>query len=144
MPNGAGGGGGGGIVGVGNSFTGPTEALEIYGDFAAAYSGKLTVANQTKTALEFTSGNYLAVLDLFVGFDITALQSGNEIGYEVHFNGVEVMDVTSNYSASWMITGGSAPRFVIPPYTEVRVDLLTDDASGISMAAMLTGRIYRG
>lgn len=128
---------------AGGSFTGPAEALEIYGDFAAAYSGKLSLGNQTKTALEFTTGNYLAVVDLFVGFDITGLQSGNEIGYEVYFNGVEVMDVVSNTAASWMITGGSAPKFVIPPYTEVRVDLFTDDASGIQMAAMLTGRIYR-
>ena len=128
---------------AGGSFTGAAEALEIYGDFGAAYSGKLALSNQTKTALEFTTGNYLAVVDLFVGFDITGLQSGNEIGYEVYFNGIEIMDVVSNYSASWMVTGGTAPKFVIPPYTEVRVDLYTDDASGINMAAMLTGRIYR-
>jgi len=124
------------------TFLGPNKGLSVAGNHAYAYSGKLALSNETKIALEFTTGNYLAVVDLFVGFDITGLQSGNEIGYEVFFNGTEVMDVMSNYSASWMITGGTAPKFVIPPYTQVRVDLFTDDASGIQMAAMLTGRVY--
>jgi len=124
------------------TFLGPNKGLSVAGNHAYAYSGKLALSNTTTTALEFTTGNYLTVVDLFVGFDITGLQSGNEIGYEVYFNGIEIMDVVSNYSASWMITGGSTPKFVIPPYTQVRVDLFTDDASGIQMAAMLTGRVY--
>jgi len=131
-------------VGYGPQFTASTGLeLNVIGDHCYAYSGKLALSNTTTTALEFTTGNYLAVVDLFVGFDITGLQSGNEIGYEVYFNGIEIMDVVSNYSASWMITGGSTPKFVIPPYTQVRVDLFTDDASGIQMAAMLTGRITK-
>ena len=131
-------------VGYGPQFTASTGLeLNVIGDHAYAYSGKLALSNTTTTALEFTTGNYVAVADLFVGFDITGLQSGNEIGYEVYFNGIEIMDVVSNYGASWMITGGSTPKFVIPPYTQVRVDLFTDDASGINMAAMLTGRIHK-
>ena len=126
-----------------NVIAGAGLELNVVGDHCYAYSGKLALSNTTTTALEFTTGNYLTVVDLFVGFDITGLQSGNEIGYEVYFNGIEIMDVVSNYGASWMITGGSSPKFVIPPYTLVRVDLFTDDASGINMAAMLTGTIHK-
>jgi len=140
---GLGGGGGGGILGVGGAFVGTAEALEIAGDWAYAYSGKIILANTTKTAFEFTTGNYLAVVDLFVGFDQTGLNAGNEIGYIVSLNGTEVMDVVHTGERNWFLTGGSPAQFIIPSYTEVKVELFCDDATGIAMAAMLTGRIYR-
>ena len=47
--------------GVSNTFTGPAEAIEVYGDFAAAYTG-LHSANETGfEVLSFTTGNYLFV-----------------------------------------------------------------------------------
>ena len=44
---------------VGGSFTGAAEALEVYGDFAAAYSGNIQVNTSAVTHLEFITGNYL-------------------------------------------------------------------------------------
>ena len=49
---------------VGGSFTGPAEALEIYGDFGAAYSGPQNINTSEQDALAFTTGNYLFVGEL--------------------------------------------------------------------------------
>ena len=39
------GGGGGGPVGIANSFTGPSQQIEIAGDFAYGYSGEIIINN---------------------------------------------------------------------------------------------------
>ena len=49
---------------VGGSFTGPAEALEIYGDFCAAFTGNQAASTTPAEVLKFTTGNYIAVVTL--------------------------------------------------------------------------------
>ena len=141
-----GGGGGGGPVGVANSFTGTAEALEVYGDFAAAYTG-LQASNTTKfTVLSFTSGNYLFVGEFQLNGAINAEDPTdiNQTNATIKLNGATV---------SLMTTGNGAidapmsqtQAVLIPAYTEVTVEFDMDNISADRYATgSLIGRIYRG
>ena len=140
-----GGGGGGGILGVTGSFTGPAEALEIYGDFAAAYSGPLQVATSNVQYLNFTSGNYLFVGSLtFSGpINITAVTTGGAAVAEISFNGTVVLKLKVETGQEDMPTVVSIP-VLIPAYTEILVEVNTDTTgAGSTCNVDLVGRIYR-
>jgi len=136
---------GGGVGGAGNpvggSFTGPAEALEIYGDFGAAYSGKVTsgtTGSATTTLLSFTTGNYLFVGGLAAQSD----ESGNYTEYlELLLNGTAVI------SGAWDATATSSELMdqpipiIIPAYTVVEVKFGVSTGTDI-MTAQLAGRIY--
>ena len=140
------GGAGGAGNPVGDSFTGPAEALEIYGDFAAGYTG-LQAAHTTKfTVLSFTSGNYLFVGEFQLNAavdenDPTSIQQTNAT---IKLNGATVSLITSGNGAI------DAPMSVtqallIPAYTQVIVEFDMDGISATTFASgSLIGRIYRG
>jgi len=142
---------GGGVGGAGNpvggSFTGAAQALEIYGDFALAYSGLRSANNSDVTHLEFTSGNYLFVGELAVTGAITESASNLGSGYitkfTTSFNGQELIFLkmdTENEDQPMTIT----IPLIIPSYTEVKVVAVgTADASTFKTSAALAGRIYR-
>jgi len=139
-----GGGGGGGILGFSNSFTGSAQALEIYGDFAAAYTGVIACTTSEQTVLSFTTGNYL-----FVGrFQLNAAlqlstRSVVQSAANITFNGVQVaLLITGNSSADSPFS--QAEAFIIPAYTEIVITVVSDadDVDKLATAG-LTGRIYR-
>jgi len=139
------GGGGGGMLGFSNSFTGPAEAIEIIGDHAYAYNA-LQAVTTAAPILQFTTGNYYLVGKLIlvspIKFESGAIASGligavevkfndGVIGYMKHENPNEDMGTT------WM-------EIIIPAYTEVQINHLSDGASaGFITSVSLTGRIYR-
>jgi len=125
---------------VGGSFTGPAEALEIYGDHAAAYSGELSAADAGATFTSFTSGNYLFVGTFQV---LTADQSGNEISATVKFNGSTIVKQT--YRNDGNGPAGIFPLdIIIPSYTEVEVILTNESGGGNkTYSTALVGKIFR-
>jgi len=140
---------GGGIGGAGNpvggSFTGPAEALEIYGDFAAAYSGALAGITTSATALSFTTGNYLFVgqLQLNAAVDPTAPSSGSSTLCIITLNETKVAIIVSSAAVSTPETFASVTQqLIIPAYTAV---LATVDSGGNvgEVTVTMTGRIYR-
>jgi len=147
MPNGAGGGGGGGgIVGVSNSFTGAAQALEIYGDFAAAYSGTLGSQNSELIHLKFTSGNYYLVGRLTVNgaADKAVLSNGRLTIFTLSMNGAEILLMKTETPENDM-PGTLYCDIIIPAYTEVEVTAISDASSSTrKTSALITGRIYRG
>jgi len=149
MPNGAGGGGGGGtIVGVGNSFTGAAQALEIYGDFAAAYSGQLNINTSTVDHLRFTTGNYLFIgeFQLFGATQYTAgsLGAGDISLIRISFNDGVLFVGKVDTEQEDMPTELKGP-IAIPAYTEVLVEVIsTASTAGFFTSANIIGRIYRG
>ena len=136
MPNGAGG-GGGGIVGVGNSFTGPAEALEVIGDHAYAYSGAIPISvgsSADTTCLKFTSGNFYSVVKVawFSG------QRGNAGRFvDILFNDATV------YQGAYddVPTGRDPIKLIIPPYTEF--EFKWGCSSSTDVTVVIAGRIYR-
>jgi len=140
---------GGGVGGAGNpvggSFTGPAEALEIIGDFAYAYSGLVQVDTSAVTQLEFTTGNFLFVGDLTI-FGVSnpdAVDPGATSIAEIFLNGVGVFNVKLSTTEEDMPTTATIP-FLIPAYTEVKVDITGDTGSaGYTTGASCVGPIYR-
>ena len=146
MPNGAGGGGGGGIVGVGNTFTGAAEALEIYGEHAAGYSGPLGINTTAVTHFDFTSGNYYFNGNISTGGVTLAgnTGSGSIVIINVLFNGTTVFSFKSDSAAEDMPSYVVMP-LLIPPYTEVKVTVECDQTSAPHKCDVnIIGRIYRG
>jgi len=143
-------GGPGGAGGAGNptggSFTGPAESLDIYGDFAAAYTGKQAATITPFTVLSFTSGNYL-----FVGeFQLNAALDENSPGgisqasANIKLNGISVAIITTgNISIDAPISQTQA--LLIPAYTKVEVvfDMDGNQSSHFATGSLI-GRIYRG
>jgi hypothetical protein len=140
-----GGGGGGGPVGTANAFTGTAQALEIYGDFGAAYTG-LHAANTTGfTVLSFTSGNYL-----FVGeFQLNGAINATVPSDIIHTNAI----IKLNGTAVSLITTGNAAidapmsetqTLLIPAYTQVTVefDMISTSVDKFASGSLI-GRIYR-
>jgi len=116
--------------------------INYIGSHCFAYGGKRTVANTTLTFLEFFSGSGYIFAKFFFGYDTSGLNSGNEIGYEIFFNDLSIMDNTSLMLHGWALTGTYPPELIIPPFTKVKVTMETDDASGIALNASMTGRVY--
>ena len=149
MPNGAGGGGGGGIVGVGNSFTGTAQALELVGDHAYAYSGEVQAASSgdidtATTFLTFTTGNFYTVGKFqFYQTDGDA----DILTFGVKLNGTLLFA----YPVEGRSTRSGSPDenfAILTPYTEVLVVAIagTKGAAGAAAngCATYNGRIYRG
>ena len=137
-----GGGGGGGPVGAGNSFTGAAEALEVAGPFGYAYSGAVTVTSGGYTpALDFTTGNFYAILDLQVW---TADVSGSDLFYKVEMNGTVIVEQGNNNPVGSGAAGMETPIILhVPPYTEIVVSGQRGSGSDYDVYFNLTGRLYR-
>ena len=123
---------------VGNSFTGPAEALEIVGDHAFAYSGVKDTSATPTNFLDFTTGNYYfvgAIQPVYLG------DSTNNIRWDVKLNGQVVTggEVSSSRDSSPF----QEMLLIIPSYTQVEVSL-DNLAGGTEEAGVtMTGRIYR-
>ena len=132
---------------VGGSFTGPAEALDIYGDFAAAYSGQQNINTSAVQHLKFTTGNYLFVGDLqfngAIAFTSGAIAGGDVSGCQVKFNDVIVFDLKTETGAEDMPTEVTVP-ILIPAYTEVLVEVISSGSTaGFFTSVNMIGRIYR-
>jgi len=138
-------GGGGGLLGFANSFTGPATGLDIYGDFAAAYSGDFGASTTESVRLDFTTGNYLFVgtIRLSGMTDLTTAGGGSITTMSLKMNGSTVLVSKTDGQSENMPSADVAP-LIIPAYTEV---LVTQDAGGtdpdLKGTISITGRIYR-
>ena len=145
-------GGPGGAGGAGNptggSFTGPAEALDIYGDFAAAYSGQHQMSTSAVEHLKFITGNYLFVGEFqFFGpvqFSSGQIDNGDFGGIQISFNDgvlfVGKVD-TKEEDSPTEIKG----PIIIPAYTEVLVEVVSSaTTAGFFTSVNIVGRIYRG
>ena len=130
---------------VGGSFTGPAEALEIYGDFAAAYSGQQNINTSAVQHLKFTTGNYLFVGDLqFNGpAKMSVLAGGDIAGMEISFNDVSLFQNKVDTGGESMPTEITVP-LLIPAYTEVLVEVTSSGTTaGFYTSVNIIGKIFR-
>jgi len=131
---------------VGGSFTGPAEALEIMGDHAFAYSGQFAATTAAQTGLEFTSGNYYFVgqFALYGAIDPTSPGgSRSSSSGLLSFNGTNLITLATGEGTKRSAMEATC-EILIPPYTEVKVVLETDDNQAAQfMSVSMVGRIYR-
>ena len=131
-----------GILGFSNSFTGPSESLELVGDHAYGYASILVPANSLTTMLKFTTGNYYTVAQWQIEGDLQQL--GNDaINYVLLLNGTTIID--ANYSPANDAQYIDAPtNIIIPAYTEFETQMTHNQGgANIGFQHLLTGRIYR-
>jgi hypothetical protein len=131
---------------VGGSFTGPAEALEIYGDFAAAYSGTLAATTSPQTAFSFTTGNYLFVgeLQLNAAVDPASPADGSTTLCITTLNGTKVSVIVASAHVSTPETFASnTQKLIIPAYTEVVATIDSAGSFAYDVTVTMTGRIYR-
>jgi len=116
--------------------------LNYVGNHCYAYSGTQTVSAEAKTVLSFTTGKKYILAKVEISFDVTGLGTGEDIGYQVKLNGLEVVDhdLGSNVGNSqWVIL---PVTLLIPPFTNFVGILSTSDGSNINMGMTLTGKLY--
>ena len=140
-------GGGQAGFGSGGSFTGPAEALEIYGDFAAAYSGQQNINTSDVQHLKFTTGNYLFVGELqfngAIKFATGDIGGGVTSACQVSFNDVSLFNLKLDTAAEDMPTEATVP-FLIPAYTDVLVEVVsTGTTAEFYTSVNIIGRIYK-
>ena len=134
------GGGGGGILGIGNSFTGTAEALELIGDHCYAYAGIATALNSPGTDyLSFTTGNYYAVVNVQC---YNTVADSSVINWEFELNGIKIFEYSQEGRPSIPINVQEGNAVIIAPYTEVLVRGISTGTE-VAGAVVLTGRIYR-
>jgi len=129
------------ILGVSNSFTGPSEAIEIVGDHAYAYSGAVISQSGSSAdtiALSFTSGNYYFLGHVSVQSDQGG--TGNEY-FNMKLNGSSIMLATWDNSATSNAILDLPLPVIIPSYSAVEV--LVGGSGTDTWTVQLVGRIYR-
>ena len=133
------------ILGAGNPFTGPAQALEVSGDFAYGYSGEILINNNTVTMFEFTTGNYLFVGSFSYGVDQNASLAGSRlIGFTISMNGAKIMQlVTQTTSAYPMIDIDNNYDMIFPKYSQIKIESETTNDGNVPTFGILTGRIYK-
>jgi len=138
-----GGAGGGGILGVTGSFTGPSEALEIAGDFAYAYSGLLDIGSAgigvESSLVEFTTGNFIFLANFQFSYSEV---STDDFQYKIYMN----ESVVQQYVVGDRV--GEVPDnvmpIVIPAYTKLKATAANVSANNDRLQCLsITGRIYR-
>jgi len=137
---------GGGVGGAGNpvggSYTGPAQALELaYPDLCYAYSGEINVSGTSEiTFFEFTTGNYVAVIDLQYQ---SSTDSSNDLEASIYLNDGLIYHVLHNETRDQFNDAEIPQRFVIPSYTQFKFTITHIGGDAIDWTAQLTGRIYR-
>ena len=124
------------ILGVSNSFTGPSLSLEYVEDRCFGYSGVVTLTNSFGDYLNFTTGSKVIVAELLVTGDWDTL-GANNIETTVAFNGSTILQDDSSAELTpyvWPIT------LVIPAYTEVQIQGRIQSGTA-EWTCILTGKV---
>jgi len=136
------GGGGAGNVAGGSNPSGVGTSLNYLGNHAYAYSGPVVVNNTTITALAFDTNTQYIDSKIQLGGVISNMGSSKQLGLIISFDGQEVSRNIHMTNAGFAINDLDPIYLIIPPYTKVTVEILTDNIGDISYFATLTGRVY--
>jgi hypothetical protein len=118
--------------------------LQYSGDFAFAYSGDVTVAQNETTCLEFYTGNknWVAHWEMhYTDNGASPVIVTDDMAWRIYMNGVIVIIMNASSSSD-----AKQPdvELIIPPYTLVKVTAVNvTDSSDHAVFASLTGRLYK-
>jgi len=132
-------------VGYGPQNTASTGLnLNIIGDHAYANSGALQINTSNVTHLDFTTGGTYLVGTLFFsgGIKMADISGGTANGAQISFND-EVIAIVKNDTQSEDQPTENIIPIIIPPYTNVKVEVITTGTTaGYLTSVLITGRIY--
>ena len=122
-------------------FLGGSKTLSIIGNKCYAYSGTMTIAGETKTALDFASPKQIIYAKLFLNYNSASFGAGERIGYNVFLNDVEIVEAVYGDNVQAPTSAPYELELVIPPLTQVKVTLTTTDSSNMTMGMILVGDV---
>ena len=101
--------------------------------FWGAWSGPVTVNNNRVTSLDFVSPNYVTTMTVCFGWNAAGgTLSGDYLGYEIDFDGAEIMKVISRHTAGQTNPDFDVLHIIIPAQTRVQFQSYTTDANNIN------------
>ena len=139
-----GGPGGGGPLGSGNSFTGPAQTIEYAGlGWVYAYSGETPASTTSQTVLDFQTGSKLIVGQMITNGAIQFESGGGVITcFKISLNDT-VVAITQIDTQADHAPGPPKIDLVIPPYTNVKVEVDSDDNDANKLSTVVfVGRTY--
>jgi len=140
-----GGPGGGGPTSSSNSFTGTASSVDYIGNQVYGYSGLKQIATSFVTHFEYTSGSKYTDMRFVLSGTIGEgdISSGGNSVYMLHLNGTKVQQVKIGSSGEAMPTTINLD-VIIPPYTEVKLDCLSNAATSNYFTAASCVGIVKG
>jgi len=126
-------------AGVGSSINYVTAAGRT---FAYAYSGSVIVNNTTVTALSFNSGSNTINAEVQLQGIIADMGSSKKIGLIVSFDNQKISENIRLTNAAQSFMDMDPLYIIIPPYTDVKIEIITDNAADIRYYATLTGEVF--
>ena len=124
-----------------NVIAGAGLELNYVGNHVYGYSGLVSINNETKTGLLFTSGNKIIKSIFTFGVDLSALGANKLMGYDIFFNDVIVFGSRMYSHESFGLIDNDPVPLIIPPYTKVEIQHITTSASDNPTYGVLTGKI---
>ena len=128
------------------TFLGPNKGLSVVNagnkTFCYAFSGLISVNNETKTMLEFTTGQELISAKFMYGINLSAMYTSKFIGYIITLNGQIVMKSILDDNTQEGFDNDPC-RFIIPPSSNVKIESITDSATDNETYGIITGRVYK-
>jgi len=125
------------------TFLGTQKGLSVVGAYAYAYSGAIPLNNETKTALEFTTGNYIVVSQTQLTGRTAGMAANKELGLIISLNDNTVLKQQPMTNNAQGFNDLDPFDIIIPPHTNVKVEIYSNDTGSIDFFATMTGRIYR-
>ena len=128
--------GAGGTAGVG-------KGLTYTGDFGYAYSGAIPLNNETKTFILFKTGNFIYSSVTQLTGVYANMGSSKQLRLIISLNGTIVLQQAPMTASNMGAFDYDAFNLIIPPYTEVKIEVSTNDTGDIDFFVTMTGRVYR-
>ena len=124
------------------SIASPGLGIRYIGQHCYAYSGGITVNNETKTALEFTTGAGLCSVLFYHSGIFAYVGATKTLQMKISFNDNVVIFASRLTSATQSIIDIDPIPAIIPPLTNVKVEVISDNAADIPHYVSMTGRVY--
>jgi len=133
-------------LGSNAAFLGGNLGISIIGNHAYAFSGTFAASTSTQTMLQFTTGREYLIGEWFMSGGVSYasgnLGDGQDTGYRITINGSIVSLVKLSSITESMPTTATEPM-VIPPYSNVQVEILSSGDSGTQLGTCsFVGRVY--
>ena len=114
----------------------------IVPDRVYAFSGAIPLNNETKTALEFTTGAGVCSVLFYHSGRFAYIGSNKAIEMKISFNDNVVIFTSRLTSATSGYMDMDPIPAIIPPFTVVKVEVISDDTGSIANFISMTGRVY--
>jgi len=108
---------------------------------AYAYSGAISINNETKTYLEFTTDDYILLSKITLTGGFGFMDANKKIRLRVSFDDVDISYNSHMFNASSSFADLDPLLITIPPFTKVTIDVTTDQASGINYYILFNAEV---